>query len=151
MSITVRAYTYGYDLFCPHIIIAWHEYTRSYRTKHWDDDKEWWKKDLHSKQHYVNIFNNYGEYGIGTKRTIEDYIAFSGIQFLDWSDLKREEKIEVVEINSSSIEYKSMDNAWQDWIKENIQLKISKNVIKEILIKAQFNPQDINKELNLYI
>jgi len=40
MSITVRAYTHGYDLFHPHIIVAWHEYTRKNRAKHWDDDKE---------------------------------------------------------------------------------------------------------------
>ena len=157
MSITVRAYTYGYDLFHPHILIAWHEYTRNYRTKHWDDDKEWWKKDLHSKQHYVSIYNNYGKYGIGTKRTIEDYIAFSGIQFLDWKDLNREykeeevKKEEVVEINSSNIEYKPIDTTWKDWIKNNFELNIPKNVIEEFLIKAKFNPDDINKELNLYV
>ena len=34
---TVRAFTHGYDLFYPHRVILWHEYTRNYRPKHWDD------------------------------------------------------------------------------------------------------------------
>jgi hypothetical protein len=86
MSITVRAYTHGYDLFHPHIIVAWHEYTRKNRQKHWDDDKEWWKKDLHSKKYYLSIFKdtNIGlPYGLGTNRTVEDYVNFSNIRFLD--------------------------------------------------------------------
>lgn len=149
MSITVRAYTYGYDLFHPHILIAWHEYTRNYRTKHWDDDKEWWKKDIHSKKHYLSIYNNYGKYGIGTKRTIEDYISFSGIQFLEWEDLKRdynkeEEEEEIKPVNKV---YKKMDDAWKDWIKENVKLNVHRKMIEDILIKANFNPDDINKEL----
>jgi len=37
ISLTVRAFTHGYDLFHPPEIIVWHEYTRQYRTKHWDD------------------------------------------------------------------------------------------------------------------
>src|ERR1035437_2683679 len=37
ISIAVRAYTHGYDLFHPNKIIIWHEYTRKGRTKHWDD------------------------------------------------------------------------------------------------------------------
>ena len=84
MSITVRAYTYGYTLFHPHIVVAWHEYTRKNRTKQWDDDKEWWKKDLHSKNHYLHIFNNIDKlYGLGSQKTVQDYIAFSGVNFLD--------------------------------------------------------------------
>jgi len=37
ISLAARAYTHGYDLFHPHRIIAWHEYTRKGRTKVWDD------------------------------------------------------------------------------------------------------------------
>ena len=40
ITIAVRAFTHGYDLFHPHKIIAWHEYTRKGRTKQWDDDPE---------------------------------------------------------------------------------------------------------------
>ena len=79
MSITVRAYTHGYTLYHPHILVAWHEYTRNYRNKHWGDNKDWWKIDQVSKEHYLTIFNNYGMYGLGKERTIEDYMEFSGI------------------------------------------------------------------------
>ena len=51
ISIAARAYTHGYDLFHPHKIICWHEYTRKGRTKQWDDDKTWGEKNKfsHSK------------------------------------------------------------------------------------------------------
>ena len=38
ISLAVRSYTWGYDLFHPHKIIAWHEYTRKRITlssKYW--------------------------------------------------------------------------------------------------------------------
>ena len=60
-------------------MVAWHEYTRNYRNKHWGDNKDWWKIDKVSKEHYLTIFNNYGMYGLGKERTIEDYMEFSGI------------------------------------------------------------------------
>jgi hypothetical protein len=58
INISLRSYTYGYEIYYPHILFAWHEYTRSYRTKQWDDDKEWWKKDQKSKQHFSLFLNN---------------------------------------------------------------------------------------------
>ena len=45
ISIAARAYTCGYDLFHPHKIVCWHEYTRKGRTKQWDDDKKWHEKN----------------------------------------------------------------------------------------------------------
>jgi len=183
MSITIRAYTYGYTLFHPHILIAWHEYTRKNRNKHWDDHKEWWKMDKHSKEHYLSIFENKGLYGIGTEKTIENYIQFSGIHFLDGnieknsnidgnihcktdckiennSNTENDCKIEndCNTENNSKIEnnckiennYKVFDNSWTNWVKENIELGIPKETIFEILLKANFNPIDIDKQLNLY-
>lgn len=46
ITLAVRAYTHGYDLFHPHKIIAWHEYTRKGRTKQWDDDATWYVKTM---------------------------------------------------------------------------------------------------------
>jgi Glycosyltransferase (GlcNAc) len=154
MSITVRAYTYGYDLFHPHILIAWHEYTRNYRTKHWDDDNEWWKKDLHSKQHYLSIFENDGKYGIGKKRTIQDYINFSRVDFLNFDEVTKKEpetktepetKSEPIQLNK---EYKEIDETWRTWIEDNLKLNISRDAIKDILIKANFNPTSVNQEFD---
>ena len=51
-SISARAYTWGYDLFHPHIPIIYHEYTRKGKVKQWDDDKEWVKRN--DRAHYLN-------------------------------------------------------------------------------------------------
>lgn len=89
MNITIRSFTWGYDLFHPHIVIAWHEYTRKNRQKQWDDDKEWWKKDVISKTHYVNFFKNlsysneYYPYGLGNIRTLEDYKTFTSLDLVE--------------------------------------------------------------------
>jgi hypothetical protein len=143
MSITVRAYTHGYTLFHPHIVVAWHEYTRNYRVKHWDDDKEWWKKDMHSKMHYFDIFCDLkGVYGLGTQRTVADYIEFSGIQFLDLPVAETNETITIFEN-----EYKEFDDDWRNWIKENIQLKVPIESIRNTLLDAKFRVEDADKEI----
>jgi hypothetical protein len=90
ISIAARAYTWGYDLFHPHKVIIWHEYTRRGRTKQWDDDYEWVERN--NRSHYRNrvLFgmdgeNNssidFREYGFGDKRTLEDYERYSGLNF----------------------------------------------------------------------
>lgn len=89
ISISVRAFTKGYDLFHPHKVIAWHEYTRVGRTKHWDDNSEWGKMNLHSLERnrkllgVDNILNNidFGIFGLGDERSIEDYVKYAGVSF----------------------------------------------------------------------
>ncbi len=92
ISIAVRAYTHGYDLFHPHKIIAYHEYTRKGRTKQWDDDPEWGQKNNASHLRNRTLFgmdgecspctkNSFGHYWFGTERTLEEYEAYAGISF----------------------------------------------------------------------
>jgi hypothetical protein len=90
ISVGVRAFTHGYDLFHPHRVIIWHEYTRKGRTKQWDVDKEWFKKNdkSHSRNRRLfsmdgEVFNpdEFGKYGFGTERTLEDYEKYAGIKF----------------------------------------------------------------------
>jgi len=89
ISIAVRAYTHGYDLFHPHKIIAWHEYTRRGRTKQWDDDKTWGNKNSESHLRNRKLFEmdglekdiDFGIYDFGTERTLEDYERYAGISF----------------------------------------------------------------------
>ena len=89
ISIAVRAYTHGYDLFHPHKVIIWHEYTRKGRTKQWDDDKSWYLKNesSHKKNRQVlgidgEVFEGeIGKYGFGTERTVRDYEKYSGVLF----------------------------------------------------------------------
>ncbi len=89
ISIAVRAFTHGYDLFHPHRVVIWHEYTRKGRVKQWDDDKNWANKN--NKSHLTNrqLFGmddeeqagHEGPYGFGTVRTLQDYEEYAGILF----------------------------------------------------------------------
>lgn len=89
ISIAVRAYTHGYDLFTPHKLIAWHEYTRIHRKKHWDDNANWVEKNQSSLARLRKLLaidgtssnENFGLYGLGTTRTIADYERYAGICF----------------------------------------------------------------------
>jgi hypothetical protein len=89
ISIAARAYTWGYDLFHPHIPVVYHEYTRKGRTKQWDDDKTWGEKNKHSHHTNRKLFGMDGEkqeghdglYGFGPVRTLTEYEKYSGILF----------------------------------------------------------------------
>jgi len=91
ISIAVRAYTWGYDLFHPHRVILWHEYTRKNRTKQWDDDSSWVIKNNMSHLRNRRLFEMDGEsklearieecYDFGKVRTLSDYEEYAGISF----------------------------------------------------------------------
>ncbi|MCB1473765.1 MAG: hypothetical protein H6884_03555 [Rhodobiaceae bacterium] len=94
ISIAVRAFTHGYDLFCPHRVVLWHEYTRKYRTKHWDDhvaekgaQVPWTVRNDDSLRRNRILLGmedgdvDFGAYGFGTARTLRDYEDYAGINF----------------------------------------------------------------------
>lgn len=89
VSISVRAYTWGYDLFHPHRVIIWHEYTRKSKKKQWDDVKDWYVKNNESFARNRKLFQmdgavrdeDFGPYDFGTVRSLEDYERFSGVSF----------------------------------------------------------------------
>ena len=98
ISLSIRSYTLGYDLFHPHKTVIWHEYTREGRTKHWTDfdtenkekkivDSTWYEMDLDSKRRLRHMLreedNNIdlGIYGLGKVREHSDYELYAGINF----------------------------------------------------------------------
>ncbi|MCC8395692.1 hypothetical protein LJ656_24215 [Paraburkholderia sp. MMS20-SJTR3] len=101
ISIAVRAFTHGYDLYSPHRIIGWHEYTRAHRVKMWHDhnheaaarceiDEPWHERNQRSLQRNRALLGidgetapaeHFGKYGLGTERTLADYEAYAGISF----------------------------------------------------------------------
>ena len=90
ISIAARAYTHGYDLFHPHKVVVWHEYTRKGRTKQWDDDKTWGEKNTRAHAKNRRLFSMDGEvfdpeefgiFGFGNERTLMDYEKYSGLLF----------------------------------------------------------------------
>lgn len=102
-GIAVRAWTWGYDLYCPNENLVWHEYHRMekkedktpLKPRHWDDHKEgkgtnWGQIDLKAKRRFKSMLGiglpepvDLGKYGLGKVRTLEQYEAFSGIRFKD--------------------------------------------------------------------
>lgn len=95
ISIATRAYTWGYDLFAPHKPLVWHEYSRSHRPrKSWDDIPRWSQWDNESLARNRRLLNidgerdineDFGDFGFGTERTIEQYEQYAGIRFVDRS------------------------------------------------------------------
>lgn len=87
-TISARAFTHGYDFFSPYRLYIWHEYTRSYRPKHWDDHKTVsLDKDILSRNKTRQLFGqedhgfNMGGYGLGNERTLHDYEVYGGFDF----------------------------------------------------------------------
>jgi len=97
ISLAVRAWTWGYDLFHPNEIIAYHEYTRVGRTKQWDDDSTWGDRNTKAHSRVRQLLGIDGEictpcnkstfkkYGLGEVRTLEEWETFMGIRFSDRS------------------------------------------------------------------
>ena len=94
INLTVRSFTYGYDLFHPHRVVVWHATMREERNGMlvWDDqskrgDNMFWKQqDIgRSKIRQLlrvedNGFDLTG-YDLGTVRTLRDYEKYAGIHF----------------------------------------------------------------------
>jgi hypothetical protein len=90
ISLAVRAYSCGYDLFHPSEAIVFHRYSRDGRAKHWDDhcddasvDQPWYKRDQLSRKRVAELLRErpVGRFAFGTDRTVEQYEAYSGINF----------------------------------------------------------------------
>jgi glycosyltransferase involved in cell wall biosynthesis len=93
-TLSVRAFTNGYDMFSPYRMVMWHEYTRNYRVKHWDDHgvnsptkKTSGERDIYARNKTRQLFGqedhgiDMGMYGLGTVRTLHDYEVFGGFDF----------------------------------------------------------------------
>lgn len=101
ISIAARAYTHGYDLYHPTVLVAWHEYTRKGRVKVWDDhttnqkkkgmvDLDWVERNniCHARNRILFGMDghdpseiDFGKYGFGKERTLLQYEEYAGLSF----------------------------------------------------------------------
>lgn len=101
ISIAARAFTYGYDLYHPHKVVVWHEYTRKGRIKVWDDHTtpqkakgkiqlDWVERNDNCHNRNKILFGmdgldpnsiDFGKYGFGNVRSLRDYEKYAGISF----------------------------------------------------------------------
>lgn len=93
-TMSVRAWTSGYDFFSPYRVVMWHEYTRNYRPKHWEDHgkksetkKTSGERDIFARNKTRQIFGiqdygiEMGKYGLGLNRSLHEYEVFGGFDF----------------------------------------------------------------------
>ena len=91
-SLAARAYTYGYDLYAPHVVTVWHEYDRNGKKRHWDDVEDWKLRDDASYARVRIIFGMdsgctqckrkslLGPNYFGPDRRLEDYERYAGLK-----------------------------------------------------------------------
>lgn len=94
ISLSVRAFTHGYDLFHPVRPQICHFYLRDGRPKHWNDHSARngaaFGYDLLNQLSFARLralfgmepsVTPFGRFGFGSKRSLADYEAFAGIDF----------------------------------------------------------------------
>ena len=88
---SIRAYTYGWDIFTPTENIVFHEYTRAEKPKIWTDNPYYSDMAAFEKvKYYIGLSEddskispdlkiNLDKYGLGKVRTLKQYLDFAGI------------------------------------------------------------------------
>jgi hypothetical protein len=98
-TLTIRAFTHGYDFYSPYRQYIWHEYTRKNRPKHWEDHgttssigyietkKTSGERDDYARKKTRQLFEqedngiDMGKFALGKERTLRDYEVFGGFDF----------------------------------------------------------------------
>jgi Glycosyltransferase (GlcNAc) len=72
---SVRAYTHGYDLFHPHVVLGWHSFDRASRVPHWKDHDGWRSQHDRSLEIMRRLFRGtyQGPFGVGPSRSVREY------------------------------------------------------------------------------
>jgi hypothetical protein len=90
ITLAIRAFTRGYELFHPPEHVLWHEYIRVHGSKHWHDhstldhvDIPWHRRDKESKKRIRQLLtaSYVGRFGYGTVRSFTEYEAYAGLSF----------------------------------------------------------------------
>lgn len=90
VTMSVRAFSHGFDLFHPDQTIVWHDYIRQYARKHWGDHTEanqitrpWSERDEVSRSKVQRLLRgeSVGAFGLGPLRTMQDYEDYAGVSF----------------------------------------------------------------------
>lgn len=82
ISLAARAYTSGYDLFCPNETLIWHLYDHD-QPKHWDDHDSYRAANDRTTERLRTLFQgdagSLGSCGLGTERSLAQFERHAGI------------------------------------------------------------------------
>lgn len=93
ITLAVRLWTSGWDIFTPNNVIAYHDYgQRPQRPRHWEDNVDWGqlnhcsqKRVRHLLQTQISVdehvLRDIERYGLGAVRTLSEYETHSGLDF----------------------------------------------------------------------
>lgn len=147
LSLSARAFTYGYDFFHPIFPIIWHFYLRTEQQKHWDNHKiingfiiDIDTRDAKAKNRVRKLLNiennniNFGRYGLGDNRSLHDFELYAGLDF-------KNKKVHIHSANTKQdapLPFKMSENEW------------SKNMLMHKLVIITF-PESIIQHINIYL
>lgn len=82
LSLAARAFTSGYDLFCPNDVLIWHLYEHD-EPKHWEDHDTYDESHVVAVKRLRTLFQGdqgaLGRYGLGTTRSLAEFEALAGV------------------------------------------------------------------------
>jgi hypothetical protein len=92
ITLAVRLWTHGWDLFYPNMPVLYTNWDRKYRKTHFEDHRDWGSlnRRSHERVHYLltgeepadsAALQGIEKYGLGSVRTLEQYQRYSGVNF----------------------------------------------------------------------
>jgi len=92
ITLAVRLWTYGWDLFYPNMPVLYTNWDRKYRKTHFEDHRDWGalNRRSHSRVHYLltgerpadaAALDDIEKFGLGSARTLAEYQRYSGVDF----------------------------------------------------------------------
>ena len=98
LCFAIRAYTRGWHIYAPNVMLAWHFYKREDRPKIWSDrmaGRSWTDIEMASQrvQRDVLLGIEQGIYGIGDYKKYLQYQKMIGIDFADFYESEMNEKV----------------------------------------------------------
>ncbi|MBF0199738.1 MAG: hypothetical protein HQK66_00205 [Desulfamplus sp.] len=93
ITFSLRLWTYGYTIYNPNAVIAYHNYNgKTGRPRHWEDQKDWHllnQKSMKRIGHLLGfemvsdstVLSQINEYGLGDERTLSSFEKASEINF----------------------------------------------------------------------
>jgi len=115
ISLSARAYTHGYDFYCPHEDLLWHFYQHSmpvHSADHYDNQNDAAIARLHTL--FIEDHSKLGKHGFGDIRSLADYEKVTGLDFKGSSNRKpvKTHFKETVKLNLTNIEERDDYDYW---------------------------------------